>query len=290
MRRGILAIVGLLILSVALFGCGANQIVSPDPVPLDDSSLPIVYNNMGNVFAIANESGNRLITFTPISDVSVIAAEGINTAIGSGGQYLSLEFVKKQNKTGQDTGRVIASNFDNMEGYIYNILAQKAVPNQTYYVGKKETIPEKSLLISSLAAPIALNTNEMKAVSDAKGRIVQEGWILADYGDGTGLEIAVFKPQGKNYLMSILLRTKEGGMKFMDYAAVSDGASVWRVDDGGKIDPALFSIRLAARTDKGFLAVISWAGAEGENTFFLLEQPNALQEQPATAYRYWSPA
>lgn len=294
MKKMILTIVSIMLLTSFLFGCSAKQetpppdSVPPDGVPVEETGSPIVYSKIGNIFAIANGSGNRLITFTPIENVTSI--EGIDSAIGADNQYLSLEFVKKQAKSDLDTGRVIAANFDNMEGYVYNILEKPAVPNQTYFLSNKEVISEKSLLSSSMEAPIALSTNELKTISDAKGRPAKAGWTMADYGDGIQFQIAVFEPQGQNYLMSMVLKTKEGNLKFMDYPAVSDGSSVWRVDDGGTIDPSLFSIRFASMTDQGFLTIVSWAGAEGENTLFLLEKSDGLQEQPATAYRYWSPA
>ncbi len=294
MKKMILIIVSLLLITTPLFGCNTKQEtpppdnVPPDVVPVEDRGSPIIYSKIGNIFAIANESGDRLITFTPIENTTSI--KGIDVAIGADNQYLSLEFVKKQGKSELDTGRVIAANFDNMEGYVYNVLEKPAVPNQTYFLSNKEVISEKSLLSSAMTTPIAFSANELKSISDAKGRPAQAGWIMADYGEGIQFQIAVFEPQGQNYLMSMILKTKEGKLKFMDYPAVSDGSSVWRVDDGGTIDPSLFSIRFAAKTDQGFLTIVSWTGAEGENTLFLLEKSDGLQEQPSTAYRYWSPA
>ena len=99
--------------------------------------------------------------------------------------------------------------------------------------------------------------------------------------------IALFEPYGNNLLMSIALKTADG-IKLMDYPVVSDGQSAWRVDDGGKIDPKLFSILLTVRAKEGLLFVVSWAGAEGENTFFLLEKADALNQLPWEIYRYWS--
>lgn len=99
--------------------------------------------------------------------------------------------------------------------------------------------------------------------------------------------IALFEPYGNNLLMSIALKTADG-IKLMDYPVVSDGQSAWRVDDGGKIDPKLFSILFAAPTKEGLLLVVRWAGAEGENTFFLSEKADTLSKLPWGIYRYWS--
>ena len=62
--------------------------------------------------------------------------------------------------------------------------------------------------------------------------------------------IALFEPYGDNLLMSIALKTADI-IKLMDYPVVGDGQSVWRVDDGGKIDPKLFSILFAVRAKEG---------------------------------------
>ena len=100
--------------------------------------------------------------------------------------------------------------------------------------------------------------------------------------------IVVFEPEGNNLLMSIGLKTADG-IKLKDYPVVSDGQSAWRVDDGGKIDPKLFSILFAAPTNEGLLIVVSWAGAEGENILLLLEKADALNLLPWEVSRYWSP-
>ncbi len=294
MRKSILALIFLIGFTAAFYGCSIQQDVPPDPVPPVETPKLIAYSTLGGVFGIANETGDRLITFTPITpkqDAELTYMEGLDVAVGAGGKYLHLEFVKKQDKNDQDTGRVIASNFNNMEGYVYNVLEEKVIPNETYFISKKELVPEKNLLVSSLIDPTPLSAEVKTTIGDLKGRPVKEGWILADYGEVGQIQIVVFEAQGQNYLMSILLKAKDGSMKFMDYPAVSpDGFSVWRVDDGGSISPNLFAIRLAAITDQGFVAIVSWAGAEGENTFFLLEQQDAFQEQPASVSRYWSPA
>ena len=115
----------------------------------------------------------------------------------------------------------------------------------------------------------------------------QKAWVIDEYSGGTQVLIALFEPYGNNLLMSIALKTVDG-IKLMDYPVVSDGQSAWRVDDGGKIDPKLFSILLAAPTKEGLLFVVCWAGAEGENTFFLSEKADTLSKLPWEIYRYWS--
>jgi len=243
-------------------------------------------SQLTDVFAIANESGDQLITF--YSDEDVTEFEDFNGAIGEDGHFYTIEYVEKQNSNDQDSGRVVSDNFDNMEGYIYNVLEDNLIANNTYYICNSDVINEDNLLTTVSAGIIDLDADTRAQIEDIKGRNIQEGWIIDEYSDGTQILIVVFEPDGNNLLMSIALKTTEG-IKLMDYPVVSDGQSAWRVDDGGKIDPKLFSILFSTPTNEGLLIGVCWAGAEGENTFFLLEEADALTQLPSEIYRYWSP-
>ncbi len=237
------------------------------------------------VFAIASEPGDQLITFYSDADETIL--EYINGAIGEDGQFYEIEYVKKQDRNNQDSGRVISDNFNNMEGYVYGTLGKKLVPNNTYYLCNSEVINKENLLTTVSSGMEVLDEGTKIQIEDIKDRLVQEGWIIDKYSDGTQVLIVVFEPEGDNLLMSIVLKT-DGAMKFIDYPVVFDGYSAWRVDDGGKINPELFSILFTTPTKEGLLIVMSWAGAEGESTFFLLEKADTLNKLPFEIYRYWS--
>ena len=237
------------------------------------------------VFAIANESGDQLISF--YSDEEVTDFEELNGAIGDDGQFYNIEYVKKQDSNDQDSGRVVSANFDNMEGYVYSTLEEKLIADNTYYLCNSEIINKKNLLTTVSTGAVVLDQETKTQIQDIKGRDLQEGWIIDEYSDGTQVLIVVFEPEGNNLLMSIGLKTADG-IKLKDYPVVSDGQSAWRVDDGGKIDPKLFSILFATPTNEGLLLIVSWAGAEGENTLFLLEKADALNLLPWEVSRYWS--
>ena len=242
-------------------------------------------SQMMDVFAIANESGDQLITF--YSDEEITEFEEFNGAIGEDGQFYNIEYVEKQDSNDQDSGRVVSDNFDNMEGYIYNVLEENLIASNTYYICNSEVINEENLLTTVSTGTAAIDEDTKTQIEDIKGRSIQEGWIIDEYSDGTQILIVVFEPNGNNLLMSIALKTADG-IKLMDYPVVSDGQSAWRVDDGGKIDPKLFSILFTTPTNEGLLIAVCWAGAEGENVFFLLEETDALSQLPSEIYRYWS--
>ena len=238
------------------------------------------------VFAIANEPGDQLISF--YSDENVTDFEEFNGAIGEDGQFYTIEYDKKQDSNDQDSGRVVAENFDNMGGYVYNVQGENLIASNTYFLCNSEIINKKNLLTTVNTTDAALDQETKTQIEDIKGRNVQEGWIIDEYSNGAQALVVVFEPDGNNYLMSIGLKTSDG-IKFKDYPAVSDdGYSIWRVDDGGKVIPKLYTIMFAASTNDGLLLVVKWAGAEGENILLLLEKADSLELLPWEVYRYWS--
>ncbi|MNI97403.1 hypothetical protein D3C73_1560490 [compost metagenome] len=91
-------------------------------------------------------------------------------------------------------------------------------------------------------------------------------------------------------LFSLVLR--EGNeLSFMDYPAEikDDAYSVWRVDDGGEVTPDMFSLLFAAKTANGLALGLEWWGAEGVNSFFLLQQGAGIKEMDIQYGRYTSP-
>jgi hypothetical protein len=238
------------------------------------------------VFAISNEPGDQLISF--YSDKNVTDFGELNGAIGDDGQFYTIEYDKKQDSNNQDSGRVVSGNFDNMAGYIYNAPGGNLIASNSYYLCNSAIINKGNLLTTVSAGNTALDQETKVRIEDIKGRSVQEGWIIDEYSNGDQVLIVVFEPDGNNYLMSIGLKTSNG-IKLKDYPAVSDdGQSVWRVDDGGKVIPKLYTIMFAAPTNDGLLLVVKWAGAEGENILLLLEKSDSLELLPWEVYRYWS--
>jgi len=238
------------------------------------------------VFAIANTPGDQLISF--YSDENVTDFKDLNGAIGEDGQFYNIKYDKKQAGNDQDSFRVVAENFDNMEGHVYSVLEGNLVASDSYFLCNSGVIDKSNLLITANDTDVPLDLGTKTQIEGIKGRNVQEGWIIDEYSNGTQVLIVVFEPDGNNYLMSIGLKTPDG-IKLKDYPAVSDdGQSVWRVDDGGKVLPKLYTMMFAAPTNKGLLIVVKWAGAEGENILLLLENADSLELLPWEVSRYWS--
>ncbi|MBU4450644.1 MAG: hypothetical protein KKE35_05065 [Actinobacteria bacterium] len=99
----------------------------------DNGDIELVnISNLVAVFAIANEPGDQLISFYSNEDITDF--EEFNGAIGENGQFYTIEYVNKQDRNDQDSGRVVSDNFDNMEGYVYSVLGENLIANNTYYL------------------------------------------------------------------------------------------------------------------------------------------------------------
>lgn len=278
MKKTLSVIISIL-LSAAIF-------VSCSPGNSKSNNFILQYASLGTTYAFSNEAGTKLIVFTQVSDLNSLS--GLNVAIGANGQYLTVAYDKKQSSNNNDNGNYNTYNFNNLEGYLFNVTSGTAKSNTTYLLAKDTLVPQSSLLANTQNGPVVMTHEQKVDLGNAKGRVADQGWILANYKDGRQLILAGFEPQGNNYLMSIAIKNKDGKYKFMDYPSTSsDPSSVWRVDDQGVLDPTLFAILLCADTDKGFTAILNWEGAEGEVTLVLLENSASFTDQQADASRYW---
>ncbi|NMC56224.1 MAG: hypothetical protein GYA50_03270 [Eubacteriaceae bacterium] len=280
MKKALSITISMLLLAAMLVSC------TPGGSGGNTNKFTLQYASLGNAYAFSNESGTKLIVFTQISDPNSLS--GLNAAIGANGQYLPVAFDKKQNSNSSDTGNYNAYNFNNLEGYLFNVTSGTAKSNTTYLIVKDSLVPQSSLLANTQNGPVVMTHEQKVDMGNAKGRAANQGWILASFADGRQLILAGFEPQGHNYLMSIAIKGKDGKYKFMDYPATSsDPSSVWRVDDQGILDPTLFAILLCADTDKGFTAILNWKGAEGEVTLLLLDDSTVFKDQDIGVSRYW---
>lgn len=296
MKKSLSFLIGLLAIALLLGGCitlsdydtdtpGTDKNNQDDDTSTGEQTPPVNVQSLVATFAISNSDGNKLITFTMPAQAVDYAC--LDTAIGKNGQPFAISYIGEQVANDIDTGRVSASNFDNMPGNVYQISDPPVEANQTYFLYDSGNNITENLLVPTVDETVAISADALAEVSAAKGRMAQQGWQLKEYENGSRILLLLFVPDGKNLLMSIAFKTSDK-IKFMDYPAILNNNSAWRVDDGGTVDPRFFTVLFAVNTTDGMAAAISWAGSEGENTFFLIESGNTLIEMPESAYRYWS--
>ena len=93
-------------------------------------------------------------------------------------------------------------------------------------------------------------------------------------------------------LASLVVVVADTSFLFRDFPAVyrNGGESTWRVDDEGVLSPTSFDVLFVAESPDGLVIAITWAGAEGEDSYLLRTDSAASLRTLSKAYRYWSPA
>ncbi|MCL6605468.1 MAG: hypothetical protein K6T94_21600 [Paenibacillus sp.] len=278
--------------------------VSPSPtssIAPTESSVPtqspetVAYldkEKLKAIFGFSDKEGKYLlVTGQNEGEEKVMAS--LNRAIGENGSVLAVKFVKWQKGSEQSNGRDTAQNFVNVPGYLFLLEEGSVVPNQTYYLADQAEFNLKSLLSIQ---PANENNGSAKVgegvkaeITAAQQREIEQIWKLADISGKGELYLVQFVKQDKDMLFSFVLK-EDKRLTFMNYPAVlQDEYSVWRVDDGGKVSPEMFSILFAAETVKGMVLGINWWGAEGVNTFLLEQVGDTFKEMDIEYSRYTSP-
>ena len=99
-------------------------------------------------------------------------------------------------------------------------------------------------------------------IENKKKRRLLNLWRIARYGEDGQVFIAMFRPNGKENLGTIVIKQKARFM-FSDYAAVfsMDGDSIWRIKDDGTFSSKTFSLDHVTKSDDGIWHFrFSWKG------------------------------
>ena len=154
----------------------------------------------------------------------------------------------------------------------------------------EEVIPEDVITFEDIEF-----TNERTVVTDIrlinkienkKDRRLLNLWRIARFGSDGQVFVAMFRPDGKNNLGTIVVKQKDRIM-FSDYAAVfsMDGESIWRIDDEGTFSAKSFVLNNVVKSSEGFLNFsFSWKGKYTTNEFNLVDQSGLLIKEFVNYY------
>ena len=201
---------------------------SVPPSPSEATEPPMAVLNpesLSGLFGFADEQGTRLMALTDGMEPETAGAgelESYRLAIGEGGgQTLRIRYEKHQTRTEQDNGRQSSYNFDNMEGDIYTIEEGKATPNESYFLVTEEQFDVQALIPLKPSADRELPDEAAKKIAEAKGRAIEQGWLLAHAQDGQRIYAVQYQRQGDDMLASLVWEDGER-LVFLDYPAVYD--------------------------------------------------------------------
>jgi hypothetical protein len=180
MKKTLSVIISVLLLAALLVCCTPDNSGSSNNSD-NGNNFTLQYESLGTAFAFSNEAGTKLIVFTQVSDVNSLSS--LNVAIGVSGQYLPIAYDKKQDSNSNDTGNYSAYNFNNLEGYLFNVTSGTAKSNTTYLLVKDTLVPQTSLLTNTQNGPVVMTHEQKVDIGNAKGRVADQGWILASFAD-----------------------------------------------------------------------------------------------------------
>jgi hypothetical protein len=281
---------------LTLTGCLKQDVTIPNNTgnegpPKGDTTVQPPVNNytdidtLTNLFGFTNETAKYIILAGSLEEGQSIDA--VNKAIGENGNLLTIKYLRTQEKNEKDNGRLTAQNFDNLEGYIFEITQGTAKQNETYYL-INDKFNAKSILDSQKGNQAEIDAAAKEEIEKIKGRKVKSSWEIGVVGSEKTIYLILFERENDDMLASIVMKTPTK-LVFKDYPAKYNESSTWRVDDGGSIYPDLFSILFASQTESGIVLGIKWAGAEGEVTNLFIENGDKFEDLNIGTSRYTSP-
>ncbi len=246
----------------------------------------LIFKSLEKIFAFADESGERLITFLYDNDDAFDDLEDYNIAIGNNGDIVEIEYERYQSANDENTYRQSMYNFDNLAGHIYRAKNGQLIKNKTYFLSKDTIINEETVIPFISPSSKAVDNEALERIIKAKDRNIVESNLISETKDGEKVYMVIFERIADDMLASIVY-VRDDILVFNDYPAVYDKMSTWRIDGGDH--PGIFEVLFLADSDQGLLLGLTWAGAEGELIYILKANEDIFEDTDLTTSRYWSP-
>ena len=232
-------------------------------------------------FGFADSSGRFLLA----SEINQLSRNSYYVVISSG-KIFKLDFIEYKEEKTESTGRQTAGNFNNSGGFIFKSPYIKLNPDKTYLIADSDYLSQHARLSIEPVPYISLNSDNSEQIEKAKGKLIKSGWQIGKTDDGVVLAMVLFQPENDTALASLVLM-KNGLSVFEDYPGdLRKENSVWRVDDGGEFNPQSINVIALFHSPDGFEIARTWAGEEGENSVFLVQEGNVFKPV-IKYYRYW---
>lgn len=207
-------------------------------------------------------------------------------AVVSSGKIFKLDFLEEREEQIESTGRQTANNFNNSGGFLFKSLYIKLDPDKTYLIADSNYLSRHSRLSIEPVSYTPLASGNIEQIEKVKGKPVKSSWQIGKTDDGITLALVLFQPE-KDTALACLVLIKNHLSVFEDYPGnLKDEYSVWREDDGGEFNPQSINVIALFRSPDGYEIARSWAGEEGENSVFLIQDGNEFKPV-IEYYRYW---
>lgn len=300
MKRIYLFLIVALLIASMFTGCAKQDALVP-VVPVDKNpedkgqenvieqpvtSNYIDINQLSSLFGFTNQAGNLIISTDYSQENQGI--DMMNKAVGENGNILDIKYLKSQKQNEKDNGRQTAQNFDNLPGQVFEVTQGEANENEIYYLVNDSEFNIKAVLKSQDGDHSEIDTQSKEEIEKVKARKVKNSWEIGKVETDKTIYLILFEKEKDEMLASIVMKTPTK-LVFKDYPAKYNEMSTWRVDDGGRVYPEMFSILFAAKTEGGIVLGINWSAFEGENITLINEKDDKFEDLNIEAYRYTSP-
>ena len=211
-------------------------------------------------FAFPNEPGTRLLATAEIAK-----PEALRIGLCSGGQQVRVQFERRQPEGAQTNHRQTPQNFANTAGAVFRVISANVSADATC------VLADESFLAGATVLPLKRPSDDARCPKARypdfqvdKGRPVVGCWPIAESSAGARVAIIEFARRLTDALASLVVVEGDRRM-YVDYPAQfkGPGDDLWRVEDGGEINPDNFRIVFLLKRESSYLLAVDWGGAEG---------------------------
>jgi hypothetical protein len=258
-------------------------------------------------FAFPDRAGSRLMLLGEVARpfpgelpfTELLPAAGtIRTAYCAGGTSHPITFERRQLADGKGNGRQQSYQFDHLDGLVFGVNDGVTLTEHEgcflaadAFARSLAVIPVVSLTRKSWPPETpACSASLTKDIASRRKREVANCWAIAESPAQAGLQVVLveFARQGKDALASLVV-VDGGTTVFADQQGdASRGDSVWRVSDGGVLQPDAFKIVFLAKRAGRLVLAVHWQAEEG-SALMLLESNGETFRQLLQEYWYQMP-
>jgi len=266
-----------------LFGALCSAAAATALAASGGAELPRATAALGG-FAFPDLAGSRLMLLgevgrsfpdNPPFPEMLSAAGTIRTAYCAGGDSHRIAFGGRQKADGKGNGRQHSYQFEHLDGLVFKLNNAARLPEHEAcflasepFARSLTVVPVVSLTRKSWPPETpACSASLTKEIASQRKRAVANCWAIAGSPAHAGLQVALveFARQGKDALASLVVVDGRTTVFADQQGDAGRSGSVWRVDDGGVLNPSQFQAVFLARRGGAWVFAVSWRAPEGES-------------------------
>ncbi|HEY2491633.1 MAG TPA: hypothetical protein VGI33_01685 [Paenibacillus sp.] len=259
----------MLTISILLVSSVGVLTTSSSAIGLTSTSISGALKKESFSFAYTDKTGKRLLAFGNSNPSQ------LTQAISSPGDLSAVKYMKHQTSRKDSNGRQTMWNFAQDEGDLFHLYRGKLKGNDSIILATKDAFQGHQFLQYTPLKQGSFSKSVVSAIEKTKKRkIVKQGLI----GKATAIQIGLveFERKSGKPLASIVMATKDG-LIFEDLPGNNDEQSTWRVDDGGVIEPSMFTILFVTQSESGYSLGFEWIGVEGHYLKLIQQQADKFR-------------